>query len=147
MAPITSLPTCVSCAHFADKNAELEGRISMLYQIQEAEKFMDAIIFGPTQTNTQSESLMPLFPVLLLILILLQSSSLMNPGSSSGLNLKLRSAPARNMRERHSSRTPRNRDIKLENTFNIFILHGLPPLVGESWPLLLSPLPSCGSHC
>ena len=52
MAPLTSPSGCVSCTRLADKVAELEGRISTLYQIQKAETLMDTIIFGPAQPTT-----------------------------------------------------------------------------------------------
>ena len=51
MAPTFS-SGCDSCAHLAVKIAELEGRISTLYQIREAELLMDTITFGPTQTDS-----------------------------------------------------------------------------------------------
>ena len=52
MAPLTSPSGCVSCARLANKVAELEGRISTLYHIQDAETLMDTIIFGPAQPDT-----------------------------------------------------------------------------------------------
>ncbi|XP_075942749.1 cytosolic phospholipase A2 gamma-like [Anarhichas minor] len=55
MAPLTSPSDCVSCARLVDKITELEGRISTLYRIQEAENLMDTIIFGPAQTDTASD--------------------------------------------------------------------------------------------
>lgn len=57
MAPLTSLSGWNICAHLPDKIeleielAELERRISTIYQIKEAEKFMDIITFGPAQTD------------------------------------------------------------------------------------------------
>lgn len=52
MASLTSPSGCVSCASLADKIAELEEKISTLYQIQEAEKLMDTITFDLAQTDT-----------------------------------------------------------------------------------------------
>ncbi len=52
MVPLTPPSGCVSCACLAVKITELEGRISTLYQIQEAEKFIDTITFSPAQTDT-----------------------------------------------------------------------------------------------
>lgn len=49
MDRLTSLSGYVSCASLVDKIIELEGRISALYQIQEDEKLLDTIIFGPAQ--------------------------------------------------------------------------------------------------
>ncbi|KAL7382219.1 hypothetical protein ABVT39_018767 [Epinephelus coioides] len=54
MAPLTSPSGCVSCAYLAEKTLELEGRISTLYKIQEAEKLLDTIVFRPAQTDTNS---------------------------------------------------------------------------------------------
>ena len=51
MAPLTSPSGCVSCSQLADKIVELEGRISTLYQIQEAERLMDTITFNPAHTK------------------------------------------------------------------------------------------------
>ncbi|KAL7382338.1 hypothetical protein ABVT39_020777 [Epinephelus coioides] len=50
MAPLTSPSGCVSCSRFAERITELEGRISTLYQICEAEMLMNTITFGPTQS-------------------------------------------------------------------------------------------------
>ena len=47
----TCLPGCVSCARLIDTITELEGWISTLYQIQEAEQILDTITFGPAITN------------------------------------------------------------------------------------------------
>lgn len=44
MASLTSLPRCVSCTRLAEKIVELEGRIYILYQIHEAEKFMETMV-------------------------------------------------------------------------------------------------------
>ena len=52
MAPLTSSPSCASCSRLVEKITELEGRISILYHIQEAEQLMDTITFGPAITNT-----------------------------------------------------------------------------------------------
>lgn len=49
MAPLTFPSGCVRCAHLADKIVEDALRH---YQIQEAEKVMDAIIFRPPYTDT-----------------------------------------------------------------------------------------------
>ncbi|KAF7648800.1 hypothetical protein LDENG_00151470 [Lucifuga dentata] len=102
MAPLTSPPGCVNCSHLADQVAELQRRISKLYPIREAEKQMDTIIFGPAQTDTTCDTTQLLLLLLLLrstflvppLLVRFQmlapprSTSLMNPGSSLGLNLK-----------------------------------------------------------
>lgn len=50
---------CASCAHLANKIVDLERRISTLYQIQEAKKCLNTIIFGPAQTNTAAGSVPP----------------------------------------------------------------------------------------
>lgn len=52
IAPLTSTHGCVSRIRLGDKIAGLEQRISMLYQILEAEKLMDTITFGPAHTGT-----------------------------------------------------------------------------------------------
>uniref|UniRef100_A0A674MCA6 SGNH hydrolase-type esterase domain-containing protein n=1 Tax=Takifugu rubripes TaxID=31033 RepID=A0A674MCA6_TAKRU len=45
MAPPFSSSGCANCAYLAGKIQELEQRISTLYQIQEAERFIDTIVF------------------------------------------------------------------------------------------------------
>ncbi|XP_044076108.1 uncharacterized protein LOC122887197 isoform X2 [Siniperca chuatsi] len=52
MASLTSPSGCVSCFCLAKKIAELEGRISMLYQVQETEKLLDTITFSPAQADS-----------------------------------------------------------------------------------------------
>lgn len=52
MSPLTSPSGCISCACLADKIAEMELIMSMLYQIQEAKRLMDKFIFSPEQTDT-----------------------------------------------------------------------------------------------
>jgi len=52
MAPLTSSPSCASCSRLVEKITELEGRISTLYHIQEAEQLLDTITFGPAITIT-----------------------------------------------------------------------------------------------
>ncbi|KAL7379192.1 hypothetical protein ABVT39_024350 [Epinephelus coioides] len=51
MAPLTLPPACESCVSLS-KIAELEQRTSTLYKIQEAERQLNTIIFGPAQTPT-----------------------------------------------------------------------------------------------
>lgn len=55
MAPLTSLPGCQSCADLSKKICELEQRISTLYKIQDAEKFLDTIIFGSAPATSGAE--------------------------------------------------------------------------------------------
>lgn len=56
MAPLTLPSGCESCTCLSKRIAELEKRISTLYQIQDGERFLDTIIFGPAQaTNTSGE--------------------------------------------------------------------------------------------
>lgn len=54
MPALTSPSGCVSCASLAVKILELEGRISTLYKIQEAEKYLDTIVFKPAQPDSSS---------------------------------------------------------------------------------------------
>ena len=56
MGPLTSPSGCGSCSRFAMKIAELEERISTLYQIREAEMLMDTITFGPAHTGSPCTS-------------------------------------------------------------------------------------------
>ncbi|KAL7371865.1 hypothetical protein ABVT39_006244 [Epinephelus coioides] len=51
MAPLTS-PSCVTCTRLAEKVTELEGRISTLYQIRDAELLMDTIVFSSAQPES-----------------------------------------------------------------------------------------------
>ena len=50
-ALLTSLSSCVSCAHLVNNIAELVGRISWLYQIQKAKRPMETILCGPELMN------------------------------------------------------------------------------------------------
>lgn len=52
MAPLTPPSGCVSCTCLIEKIAELEGRMSTLYQIREAELLIDTITYGPPQTGS-----------------------------------------------------------------------------------------------
>ncbi|CAJ1087083.1 hypothetical protein D4764_0263710, partial [Xyrichtys novacula] len=56
MAPHSSPPGCASCACLAEKIQELERRISTLYQIQEAEKLMDTIVFRTPHPDSTGSS-------------------------------------------------------------------------------------------
>ncbi|CAJ1074296.1 hypothetical protein D4764_12G0010930 [Xyrichtys novacula] len=63
MAPRSSPSSCASCACLAEKIQELERRISTLYQIQEAKKLMDTIIFRtPHPESTVSSDPDPATP-------------------------------------------------------------------------------------
>lgn len=66
MASVTSQSNCVSGSPLADKIIELGERISTLNKIQDAEKLMDTIIFGPAQTDKTMMCMMPPLPVLAL---------------------------------------------------------------------------------
>ncbi|XP_029924039.1 uncharacterized protein LOC115371064 [Myripristis murdjan] len=52
MAPLTSPSGCTSCSRLAEKIAELEGRITTLHQIRDAEALMDTITFNRPQTDS-----------------------------------------------------------------------------------------------
>lgn len=61
MTPLTSSSACTSCACLADYILELEGRISMLYRIHEAEKFTNKNHLWPNSNTspTQEPSMVP----------------------------------------------------------------------------------------
>ncbi|CAJ1066416.1 hypothetical protein D4764_12G0010930 [Xyrichtys novacula] len=56
MAPHSSPTGCFSCACLAEKIQELERRISTLYQIQEAKKLMDTIVFRTPHPDSTGSS-------------------------------------------------------------------------------------------
>lgn len=58
MRPLTSPPGCDSCLRLTQKISELEGRISILYQIQDEERLLDSLVtFGPAVTTTTARDL------------------------------------------------------------------------------------------
>ncbi|TWW53147.1 hypothetical protein D4764_0275540, partial [Takifugu flavidus] len=56
MAPLSSSSSCANCAYLAVKIQELEQRISTLYQIQEAERFIDTIVFKEPHPDSADAS-------------------------------------------------------------------------------------------
>ncbi|KAK0132998.1 hypothetical protein N1851_031636 [Merluccius polli] len=54
MTLLTSPSGCKSCVNLSQKISVLEQRIATLYKIQEAERNLDTIIFGPVQTSANS---------------------------------------------------------------------------------------------
>lgn len=58
MPPVTSPSRCDSCLRLTQKISELEGRISILYQIKDEEWLRDSLItMGPPATTTTSGEL------------------------------------------------------------------------------------------
>lgn len=55
MAPLTS-PGCDSCHWLSQRINELEGRLSVLYQLMEEEKLMDltVVALGPAANTTST---------------------------------------------------------------------------------------------
>ncbi|KAF7651136.1 hypothetical protein LDENG_00115750 [Lucifuga dentata] len=139
MAPLISPPGCVNCSHLADQVAELQRRISMLYQIREAEKQMDTIIFdaGPSSINIPDEPWIQLGA---------KPKALVGSTPSHDEHWTLVDACSR--RGRHSSRVPPSYDIQLEhkNKYDILNLQDFPPLAENSTLPSPSSLLSRGAH-
>ncbi|KAJ8346832.1 hypothetical protein SKAU_G00282330 [Synaphobranchus kaupii] len=58
MPPLTSPSECDSCLGLTQKVSELEGRISILYQIKEEERILDSLFtVGPAVTTTGARDL------------------------------------------------------------------------------------------
>ncbi|KAF3856900.1 hypothetical protein F7725_017623, partial [Dissostichus mawsoni] len=56
MPPLTSPSGCGGCLRMSQKISELEGRISMLYQIRDDEQILDSLVtIGPAATTTACE--------------------------------------------------------------------------------------------
>lgn len=167
MAPLTSPSSCLSCARLAEKIIELEGRISAIYQIQEAEKLLDTIIFGPAQaasTGTRATGATPPCPAAAAtsppepaVAALGSSADVPPPLASSddswtrlGAKPKvpISSTPSHvisesrgecNRRGGRAGHAPSNFSIQLENKFNILDENDFPPLLVKSKsPLLVS---------
>lgn len=53
MTPLTSPSGCNSCLRLTQKTSELEGRISILYQLKDEERILDSLVtMGPAVTTT-----------------------------------------------------------------------------------------------
>ncbi|CAJ1050757.1 hypothetical protein D4764_12G0010930 [Xyrichtys novacula] len=158
MAPHSSPPGCASCACLAEKIQELEKRISTLYQIQEAEKLMDTIVFRTSHPDsTGSSDPDPAAPNTSPPAAATTSPPPAHPSffpevSSTRLGAKPKANPeppassTPSLQERWSHITARTRKSKLppqaplfqlhlENRFDTLDLHDSPPLPAGSQPM------------
>ncbi|CAJ1059683.1 hypothetical protein D4764_12G0010930 [Xyrichtys novacula] len=154
MAPHSSPSGCASCACLAEKIQELERRISTLYQIQEAEKLMDTIVFRtPHPDSTGSSDPDPAAPNTSLPAAATTSPPPAHPSVSStrlGSQPKAKPEPPASstpsLQEHQScitARTGKTRlppqsplfHLHLENRFNTLDLHDFPPLPAGSQPM------------
>lgn len=136
MPPLTSQSGCESCSHLTQKISELEGRISVIYQIREGEKTIDSMVsFCPAPTMTVpcavSASTQPGVPWNELGAkpkALANSTPLLEPWTVAG-----------NHRGRRSSHAPPSQGIKPINRFEILDEQEF-PFMSESSRLRVPPL-------
>lgn len=135
MPPLTSQSGCESCSHLTQKISELEGRISVIYQIREDEKTIDSMVsFCPAPTMTVpcavSASTQPGVPWNELGAkpkALANSTPLLEPWTVAG-----------NRRGRRSSHAPPSQGIKPINRFEILDEQEF-PFMSESSRLRVPP--------